>query len=57
LLLLASLELFECLLFSGDDRRGACGDSVRNAPAAPFAGGGLNGSSVCRFEDGALFFF
>jgi hypothetical protein len=56
LLLLASLELFECL-FSGDDRRGACGDAVRSVSAAAFAGGGVNCSSVRRFEDGALFFF
>jgi hypothetical protein len=56
LLLLASLELFECL-FSGDARRGACGDAVRNVAAAKFVGGGVKGSSVCRFEDGALFFF
>ena len=45
-LLLASLELFECLTFSGDDRKGACGDAVRNVAAAVFAGGGVNGSSL-----------
>jgi hypothetical protein len=48
LLLLASLELFECLTFSGDDRRGACGDAVRSVPSAAFTGGGANGCSVCR---------
>jgi len=57
LLLLASLELFECLMFSGDARRGACGDAGRNVAAAVFAGGGVNGCSLCRFDEVFLFFF
>ena len=54
-LLLASLELLDSLLTSGDECEGARGEAVRKEPGACV--GGDNGSSARMFDfDGLIFF-
>ena len=54
-LVLASLELLDSLLASGDECEGARGDAVGRDPGA--CAGGANGSSATMFDLEGLIFF